>query len=322
MLEKLIQRTKFISPFLAASLLAGCIAPQKHTWKTESIVSTTYKPIKQETEQQDVYKIVTRVSDTGELNFRVGIGKYDVKYDVVQPVNLTRERQYDYGRSKAAATWADIGFGTVALGFLLETVTTSRSDCGTYNGTTYCKEVQGSVPAHLVLTTGLLTTGISGLVYWNKHGKKSRPTKNYHQVEIPAETYQRNIADKTLLETVPAIDAAVTLSSSYFTMDGQHTTTATSDYNGNGSVQLVPANSNYSFTVDGLSETSFAKEVFAHKGVNRELVLSQIQENATPVTYDVTLTVTPRQGDPVAKTASVKGFEIPQKAMEHIIMGL
>ncbi|MBI5073368.1 hypothetical protein HZA99_06135, partial [Candidatus Woesearchaeota archaeon] len=246
-------------------------------------------------------------------------------YDVVQPITLEKQREYNYGRSKVAAAFVDAGLATLALGTILEFTTYTTECSGPYGGysdsTMYCRNERGSTAAHLVVITGLSATGLSSWIYWGMH-KKDRPTKNYREIEVPAETYQRNLGDQTLLQTVPAINAPVTISSTYFTINGQHTTTVTSDYNGQGKVQLVPASSNYSFTLDGLSETAFAKDVLAHGRVDKEKLLSELKQNSTPATYDVILSVTPPHGDPVTKKVSINGFEIPQRAMENIIMGL
>ena len=89
---------------VAATMLNGCIAPQTYSWKMESVVSTAYKEVREETATETRYKIKSSVSDTGTLSVTVKKQDYEVAYDVLQPIQTQRQRQYGYKRSKAAAT--------------------------------------------------------------------------------------------------------------------------------------------------------------------------------------------------------------------------
>lgn len=326
---------KTISYLIAPLVFVNaCIAPQQHTWKTESIISTSYKPIRSEIESQEEYRIVAKVSETGVLDFKVWIGKFEINYDVVQPINLTKEREYNFGRSKVAATWVDLGLGSIALGVLLESVTRTKGSCketyeyeDEHGQTIYSNDCisyeyeGGSVPAHLVLAAGLLTTGVSGLFYWGDHSKRDRPTKNYREVEIPAETYQRNHVDRTLLETVPAISAPVTISSPYFTIEGEQAIALKTDYKGNGSVQLTPTHQNFSFTLDQIAETAAAQQLES-AGFSAKKYLPLLEQAAVPISYDVTIKTKAADGKNAESTIPVSGYEIPQKVLERVVMEL
>ena len=181
---------------------------------------------------------------------------------------------------------------------------------------------QGSIPAHLVLTTGLLTTGISGLVYWSKHGKRSRPTKNYQTVEVPLETRENKQTGEYLLDVIPAISAPVEIASSYFTLDDiGHTLTTKTNVMGDVRVQLHPSSQNFAFTLDQIAEIDAAQQLH-DAGYKVEQYLPLLEQAAVPVSYDVHLQTKATDGKNANVTIPVKGYELSQKALEQAVMGL
>lgn len=312
---------KVAATVLAATMLNGCIAPQTYSWKTESIVSTAYNDVGDETANEMRFKIIPSLSE-GTLSFSVKKQEYGIDYDILQPIQTEQQRQYGYGRGKTAAMWTDIGLGTVALGILLESVTTSRTGCFDSNGTVYCKNEQGSVPAHLVLTTGLLTTAISGGIFWSKNGKKERPTKNYQTIEVELDARERRQTGEYVLQTVPAINTNLEITSSSFTINGQdHTFLTQTNVLGNATVQLIPSSPSFAFTLDQLADSDAAQQL-AQAGFDEEKYLPILEQAAIPVTYNVIVKTNATEGKNADVTIQVKGYELPQKALEQLIMGL
>lgn len=320
MLENKVRRV--IATIVAAAMLNGCIAPQTYSWKTESVVSTAYLKVGEETAKETRYKISPSVSENGILSLTVKKQDYDVDYGVLQPIESRRQQQYAFGRSKTAAIWTDIGLGTIALGIILESVTTSRTGCFDNNGTVYCKEEQGSPAAHLVLGTGLLTTAISGGVYWSKHSKRSRPTRKYQTVEVELDTRERKPEAEHFLTAVPAIGATVEVTSSYFVINGTgHSAIMRTNVMGNVTVQLDPSSQTFVYSLDQLATIDAAQQ-FGEAGYRQEVYLPLLQQAAVPVVYDVHVQTKATDGKNAGVTIPVRGYEISQRALEKVVMGL
>ena len=47
-----------------------------------------------------------------------------------------------------------------------------------------------------------------------------------------------------------------------------------------------------------------------------------LQQSAVPISYDVTITTKATGGENASTTVHVKGYDIPQKALEQVIIGL
>ncbi|MEK6920982.1 MAG: hypothetical protein AABX82_03810 [Nanoarchaeota archaeon] len=331
MLENKIKR--ITAGIVAAAMLNGCIAPQQHTWKTESIVSTTYQEVGKGTSNEIRYKISSSITDAGTISLSVKKQNYEVDYNVLQPIQTQEQRQYDYGRSKAVATWVDVGIGTIALGVLLEAVTTRRGRCEEYRREEYgdygytmqtsdCISYeynQGSTAGDIVLTSGILTVGFGSWAYWGIP-KKSRPTKNYQTVEVELDTRENKQTGEYILQTVPAISAPLEITSSYFTLNGAgHSVTTKTNVMGNVTVQL--SSPNFAFDLDQIAAMDAAQQL-NEAGYKLGKYLPLLQEAAVPVSYDVTIKTKATDGKNADVTIPVKGYEISPKALEKVVMGL
>ncbi len=311
-------------------VLNGCIAPQTYSWKTESVVSTRYEKVDEETAKETRYKISPSISENGILSLRVKKQEYDIDYEVLQPIESQRQQQYAYGRGKRAATWTNIGLGTVALGTILEVVTTTKTERCDYGQNAYdpddniCyeHETQGSVPAHLVLTTGLLTTSVSSLFYWGNYSKRARPTRNYQTIEVELETRERKPEAEHFLAAVPAIGATVEVTSSYFTLNGTgHNAIMRTNVMGNVTLQLAPSSQIFVYSLDQLATIDAAQQL-SEAGYRQEVYLPLLEQAATPVAYEVHVQTRATDGKNAEVTIPVKGYEVSQQALEKVVMSL
>lgn len=305
------------SPSLIGMLIfGGCIAPQKHTWKTESILNTEYKDTgKSVTEEELRYKINAFVSDDGTLSFTVKKAGYSLDYDLLQPIQTEQQRQYAYGRSKDAAILADIGLGTIALGTALMLACLDDK----------CDQIPGG----LVFMGGSVITGASGYVFWYGQ-KKTRPTTNYQTIEVPL-TLEKKPAEENLESVVPAINTVVEISSPNFMINGTtpqwppktptHSLSVRTNVRGDGTVQLIPSSKAFAFSLDDIANTEAASQL-AEAGYSPEKYLPLLQQAAVPVSYDVTVKTNATDGKNAEVTIPVEGYEIPQKALEKVVMAL
>lgn len=240
-----------------------------------------------------------------------------------------------YGRSKAAATSAGIGLGLTGLGILIEATTETQGPCEGYHwenaddrisGNAYqvCdgySRNQGSTAGHVVLTSGLLTVGLGSWAYLGIP-KKERPTKNYQTIEVPLDTLQRKPAGENLESAVPAIKTVVEVSSPDFMINGStHLLSVQTNVRGDGTIQLIPSSNTFVFSLDEIANTEAASQL-AEAGYRPEKYVPLLQQATVPVSYDVTIKTNATDGKNAEVTVPVKGYEIPQKSLEKVVMGL
>lgn len=75
------------------------------------------------------------------------------------------------------------------------------------------------------------------------------------------------------------------------------------------------------FSVDNLANTDNAKQL-QKAGYSKNKYLPLLKQSAVPISYDVTIATKATDGQNSTAVVHVPGFEVPQKALEGIIMGL
>ncbi len=317
MLENKVSRVT--ATLVAATMFNGCIAPQTYSWKMESVVSTAYKEVGEETKAETRYKVSHSISDSGTLSINVKKQDYEVEYDVLQPIQTQRQRQYAYGKSKVVAAVTEIGLGSLAVATVIG-LTTQEPHCSPYNPD-FCPSTRPHDSTYVFLATGMLATGIGGFSYFS-NPKKTRPTRNYQTVEVELDKRETKQTGEHILDIIPAISAPLEIASSYFTIgETGHTLTTKTNVMGNVTVQLYPSSPNFAFTLDKIADIDAAQQLH-DAGYKVERYLPLLEQAAVPVSYDVHAQTKATDGKNAEVTIPVKGYEVSQKALEQVVMSL
>lgn len=135
--------------------------------------------------------------------------------------------------------------------------------------------------------------------------------------------YSDDTAEKALKQatTNPTATINLQIQATAFTVNGQYTANVTTDENGHATLQLEPIKPNFAFSVDELANTDVAKQL-KKAGIPQQKYLPLLEQAAVPISYDVVIETKATDGENATETVHVSGYEISQKALEGIIMGL
>lgn len=310
--------SKVTATIVAATMLNGCIAPQTYSWKMESVVSTAYKEVGEETAAETRYKVSHSISESGTLSINVKKQDYEVEYDVLQPIQTQQQRQYAYGKSKVAAVTTDVGLVVAAIGYGIM-LGVKEEHCSPYNPD-FCLEKSPGYSYIIAAPGTFLAAG--GIASYILTPKKNRPTRNYQTVEVELDKREIKQTGEQILYIIPAISAPLEIASSYFTIDETgHTFTTKTNVMGNVTIQLSPSSPNFTFTLDQVAEIDAAQQL-NEAGYRQEKYLPLLEQAAVPVTYNVTIQTKATDGKNAEVTIPVKGYELSQKALEQVVMSL
>lgn len=344
--------TKATAGFLAAAMLAnGCLPKQASTWKTESVVEVKAEKIDEVKELQVQYYISSEVYEDGKVEIHVTKNISQVTYELSQTVRLEKQREFHYRKSRAAGIVGVLGVAGIGTGLALRNDTkTIIEDCRGFSDPPYCPE------DFIMITSGIVA--ISGFIGYANSKNKERPTTHYRTEKLPMgevhKTEKINVEDSAPSiinywrddnsatdiinpwrddnsttdiinpwrgDNVSPTNVPVFLSSNYFSVNGSNSALLSTNEDGNINVQLDPINQGFAFSSDAIANTGIAQEL-RQAGYNDAQFMPLLQQAVVPISYNITIATQATDGQNAGITVPVKGYEIPQKALEKIVLGL
>jgi hypothetical protein len=186
----------------------------------------------------------------------------------------------------------------------------------------------GSEDGEIAAIGGAIIGGGCVLAYGSTFGiikpcSKFKPTDNTRTTELSRTTQTQRLSSiPTRLASAP--NTPYTITSEHFTYQRDPWLSVSGSYTdsqGNASVQLVPTDSNFAFSQQGLADIPFAQQL-QNAGYSQDRFLPLLQQQATPVTYYVTIETKAKDGENAKLDVPVQGVVVPASAMEKIVMGL